>query len=54
MAFNQDLSDTPEPQLAENNGQDFDGDVTLQLHITGKYEIHHSKYCIPNMITLRT
>ena len=35
----QGLSETPESQLAKNDGQDLDRDVTLRLYITGKFEI---------------
>jgi len=35
----QDLSEAPEPQVVENDSKDLDGDVTLQLYITGRFEI---------------
>jgi len=38
IASNQDLSERPEPQLAENDAQRFGGDVTLQRYIKGKCE----------------
>jgi len=38
VASIQGLSETPESQLAENDGQDLDGNVTLRLYITGKFK----------------
>ena len=39
VASSQNLSEELEPQLVENDSKDLDGDVTLQLHIKGRFEI---------------